>query len=255
MTAFYETIARYYDAEVGDRVDDLQLYSRLAEEYGSPIFDVGCGTGRVILHLAQEGYDAHGIDDSREMLNRLDTKLSHMPYLNEYITYTQGDVLSFETEQKYKLVLLTYNALMHFHTQQIQMMLLDKLHSITASDGLLVLDLPNAGEIFASQETDAILLDREFIEPETGHLVMLQSHSYLDRTTQLLHVNWIYDEITGDGIVKRLRVPHVLRYFFFPEIKLLLERCNFEITGVYGSTDEAPFEDGCERMVIYAKPM
>ena len=255
MTAFYETIARYYDAEIGMRTDDLELYSRLAEDYGAPIFDVGCGTGRVMLHLAQEGYDVHGIDDSRAMLDRLDNKLAAMPHLAEHVSYTEGDILQFESEQKYKLTLLTYNALMHFHTQPIQMMLLDRLHRITDKDGLLVLDLPNAGDVFATQETDALLLDREFIEPETGHLVMLQSHSYLDRVTQLLHVTWIYDEIAGDGSLKRLRVPHVMRYVFFPELKLLLERCNFEVVGVYGDTDESPFEDGAERMIVYAKPV
>ncbi|MGJ3240206.1 MAG: class I SAM-dependent methyltransferase [Anaerolineae bacterium] len=254
MSAFYETAARYYDAEVGDRVDDLQLYSRLADEYGDPIFDVGCGTGRVMLHLAQEEYRVSGIDDSREMLNRLDHKLEAMPHLKPYVNYHQGDVLDFETDEQYALVLLTYNALMHFHQQEKQIRMLENLHRITAPDGLLVLDLPNAGETFATQETDALLLDREFIEPESGHLIMLQSHSYLDRVTQLLHVTWIYDEVTGDGTIKRLRVPHILRYFFFPEIKLLLERCGFDVVGVYGSTDEDPFEDGCERMVIYASP-
>lgn len=254
MTAFYETVARYYDAELGDRIDDLQLFSRLAGEYGDPIFDVGCGTGRVILHLAQEGYQVDGIDDSREMLNRLDTRLTIMPHLKEFVSYTEGDILSFDTEKKYKLVLLSYNALMHFHEQETQIQLLDKLRSIIAEDGLLVLDLPNSGEVFATRETDAILFDREFVEPETGHLVTLQSHSYLDRVTQLLHVTWIYDEMTGDGFVKRLRMPHILRYFFFPEVKLLLERCGFDVDDVFGSTDEDPFEDGCERMVIYASP-
>lgn len=255
MTAFYETIARYYDAELGDRIDDLQLFSRLADEYGDPIFDVGCGTGRVILHLAQEGYQVHGIDDSREMLNRLDTRLTIMPHLKEFVSYTEGDILTYETEQKYKLVLLSYNALMHFHEQETQIQLLHKLRSIIAEDGLLVLDLPNAGEVFATRETDAIIFDREFVEPETGHLVTLQSHSYLDRVTQLLHVTWIYDEMTGDGFVKRLRMPHILRYFFYPEVKLLLERCGFDVVDVFGSTDEDPFEDGCERMVIYASPI
>ena len=254
MSAFYETVARYYDAEVGEKTDDLLMYSRLAEEYGEPIFDVGCGTGRVLLHLAQEGYTVHGIDDSPSMLNRLNNKLQAMPHLQEFISYTQGDVLTFETDERYKMVLLTYNALMHFHLQSTQIQLLENLRKIMADNGLLVLDLPNAGETFATQETDAILLDREFIEPETGHLVMLQSQSYLDRTTQLLHVTWIYDEIEGDGNLKRFRVPHVLRYYFFPEIKLLLERCGFEITSVYGGTDEEPFEDGAERMIIYANP-
>ena len=254
MSAFYETVARYYDAELGDRIDDLQMFSRLAGEYGDNIFDVGCGTGRVMLHLAQEGYQVDGIDDSREMLNRLDTRLKIMPHLKEYVSYTEGDVLTYETDKKYNLVLLSYNALMHFHEQSTQIQLLSNLRKIVAEDGLLVLDLPNSGEVFATRESDAILFDREFVEPETGHLVTLQSHSYLDRVTQLLHVTWIYDEMTADGFVKRLRMSHILRYFFYPEVKLLLERCGFDVVDVFGSTDEDPFEDGCDRMVIYASP-
>jgi SAM-dependent methyltransferase len=254
VSAFYETVARYYDAEVGDKTDDLLLYSRLAEEYGAPIFDVGCGTGRVLLHLAQEGYQVHGIDDSPQMLERLENKLNALPHLKEYVTYTQGDVLKLKSDKKYKMVLLTYNCLMHFHTQEKQIQLLQRLRSITDQDGLLVLDLPNAGEVFATQDTDAILLDRKFIEPETGHLVMVSSVSYMDRTTQLLQVDWIYDEIDAEGIVRRLIAPHVLRYYFYPEIKLLLERTGFEVVEVYGGTDEEPFEDGSERMIIYASP-
>ncbi len=255
MSAFYDTIARYYDAEIGDKTDDLQMYSRLADDYGSPILDVGCGTGRVLLHLAQEGHDAHGIDTSPQMLQRLRNKLNALPHLNDRVQFTEGDVLDYTPDTRYQMVLLTYNALMHFQTQTAQIKLLTHLHSLLAGSGLLVLDLPNAGEVFATQDTDAILLDRQFIEPESGHMVMLQSTSYLDRVTQLLHVQWIYDEITGDGTVKRLFAPHVLRYIFFPEAKLLLERCGFELVGVYGSTDETPFEDGCERMILYTRPV
>ncbi len=253
MSAFYEIIARYYDAEVGDKVDDLQLYSALAEEYGSPILDVGCGTGRVLLHLAQEEYAVHGIDDSKEMLKRLQNKLDALPHLKEFITYTQGDVLTYEDETRYKLVLLTYNVLMHFHTEEKQIQLLQRMHALLDEDGLMVLDLPNAGETFATQETDALLLDRRFMEPETGNLVMVFSNSYLDRVTQILQVDWIYDEIHDDGTVKRLVAPHLLRYVFYYELKYLLEKVGFEVEAVYGSTEEDPFEDGSERMIVYAR--
>lgn len=254
MSAFYEVVARYYDAEVGDKVDDLQMYSRLAADYGAPIFDVGCGTGRVLLHLAQEGYAVHGMDDSAAMLERLDNKLSALPHLRDQIRYTQGDILTQDIEQRYKLVLLTYNALMHFHTQEAQIQLLERLRSITADDGLLVLDLPNAGETFATPDNDALILDRTFMNPDNGHMVMVQSTSYLDRTTQLLQVQWIYDEIDADGVVHRLFAPHILRYFFYAEVKLLLERAGFQVKEVYGSTDDEPFEDGSERMIVLAQP-
>lgn len=254
MTAFYETVARYYDAETGHKTDDLILYSQLAEAYGGPIFEVGCGTGRVLLHLAQEGYTVHGIDTSEAMLDRLENKLRAFPHLADLVTYTHGSVLAYEGQANhYNMALLTYNAMMHFHDQDAQLMLLQRLHHLLTDDGLLVIDLPNAGETFVTQDTDALVLDRTFIDDDTGHMVMLQSVSYLDRTQHLMQVQWIYDEITEDGIVKRLHVPHVLRYYFYPEMTLLLEKAGFRIVEVFGSVEEDPFEDGCERMVIYAQ--
>ena len=254
MTVFYETVAHYYDAEMSDKSDDLALYSELAEEYGSPIFDVGCGTGRVLLHLAQEGHKVFGVDDSSAMLQLLQYKLNAMPHLKENVAYAKANVLSYQAKEKYKLVLLTYNALMHFYEQETQIKLLENLRRLISDDGLLVLDLPNAGEVFNTPETSALVFDREFIEGNSGHLVMLSSHSTLDRTTQILDVTWIYDEVTEDGTLKRLRVPHRLRYFFLPELTLLLQRCGFAIEDVFGSTEEDPFVDGCERMLVYARP-
>lgn len=254
MTDYYETIARFYDAETGHKTDDLAMYSRLAAQYGGPVLDVGCGTGRVLVHLAQEGYPVHGVDTSRAMLDRLDIKLKAYPHLAEYITYTHGDIMSYTSREDYRLTLLTYNALMHFHEQDTQIALLERLHTITHSEGLLVIDLPNAGETFATQETDSVLLDRTFLDPETGHMIMLQSTSYLDRVTQLLRVQWIYDEVTADGTLKRRVVPHVLRYFFYPELHLLLRHTGFRVLDVFGDADGGPFEDGCERMIVFARP-
>ncbi|MCU0512369.1 MAG: class I SAM-dependent methyltransferase [Anaerolineae bacterium] len=255
MSAFYETVARFYDAETSSRTDDLALYSRLAQQYGGPILDVGCGTGRVLLHLAKEGREVYGVDDSREMLARLSARLKATPRLKKHIHITEADVLAYAPPVTFKLVLLTYNALMHFHTQEQQIALLQHLHRLTAPDGRLILDLPNAGEMFATQDTDSLILDRTFIDFETGNLIMLHSVSYLDRTTQLMRVQWIYDEVHEDGTVKRLFAPHVLRYFFYAELRLLLQVCGFAVTDVFGGTDEEPYVDGCERMVVYARPL
>lgn len=253
MSAFYTTVARFYDAETGDKTDDLAMYSELAGQYKGDILDIGCGTGRVLIHLAQEGYHVHGIDNDIAMLDRLDQKLTHLSHLKEKITYYEGDVLTYKIDKKFSLILLTYNALMHFQEQEAQIELLTQLKEWIADDGLLVIDLPNAGDTFASQDTDSMIMERTFLEPESGHMIMLQSVSYLDRVTQVLHVDWIYDEIDGDGMVRRLIAPHQLRYFFYAEINLLLKLTGFEIVDIFGDTDESPFEEGSERMIVYAK--
>lgn len=255
MPGFYAAIACYYDAENTDKTDDLAFYTELAEEYGTPILDVGCGTGRVVLHLAEAGYETHGIDNEPAMLARALQRRDENPDLRDLLHLHEGDILKFDlpVKQSFKLILMTYNALMHFHEQDTQIALLKRLRQYLAPDGVLVFDLPNAGEAFASQDSDYLTLERTFIEPETGHLVMQQSTSVLDRVEQLMRVTWIYDEIEADGTVKRTFAPVVLRYFFYPELELLLKLTGFEVDTVYGGMDGSPFEDGCERMIVLAK--
>ena len=254
MSQYYDAVARYYDAEHDDKVDDLQLYSQLAVEYGEPILDVGCGTGRVLLQLAQEGYRVHGIDNNRSMLNRLDQKLAAFPHLQPLLSYDETDVFAYEPTTQFGLSLLTYNALMHFHEQDDQLKLLKLLRQWTRDDGLLVIDLPNAGDVFGTPDLDSLVVDRTFLDTETGDMVTIQSLSYLDRTTQLMRVEWFYDVVTADGNLRRMVVPHVLRYYFFAEMRLLLTLAGFSLEVVYGDMDLSPFEDGCERMIIFAKP-
>ncbi|MCY3915447.1 MAG: class I SAM-dependent methyltransferase [Chloroflexi bacterium] len=252
VSAFYSIVARFYDAENQDKTDDLAMYSRLAAENRGDILDVGCGAGRVMIHLAQEGHRVFGIDNNRRMLDRLDRKLERLPPLRDKIRTVDADVLRHDFERGFGLILLTYNALMHFREQERQIALLGRLRSWLAADGVLVIDLPNAGPVFASEDTDSLTLERVFLDDESGHMIMLQSVSALNRAAQLLHIDWIYDEIDGEGAVKRHLAPHTLRYFFLPELRLLLERCGFALDAVFGDTEGGDYVADSERMIVYA---
>lgn len=253
MSSFYATIARYYDSEHHDKDEDLPFYSELAEECGSPILIVGSGTGRLMIHLAQEGHTVHGIEIETAMLERARRKRDALPQLQDKLVFHQGDALKFSLDEKFQLVIIPYNTLMHFLTIEDQKTLLRRIRNVLSPDGLLVIDLPNAGEAFASQDSEAVILERMFLERDTGHLVMQHSVSRLDRVEQLMYVTWIYDEITADRVVERTVVPVTIHYFFFNELRLLLEACGFEVESVYGDFDRSPFEDGCPRMVVIAK--
>ncbi len=253
MSGFYATIARYYDSEHEDKTEDLVFYSELADQYGGPILIIGSGTGRVLLHLAQEGYDVHGIEIEPAMLDRARRKISGMPHLREKITLHEGDALKISLDQQFKLAIIPYNTLMHFHQNEADRRLITRLREWVADGGALVIDLPNAGEAFAAPDTEAVTLERTFLELETGHLVMQQSVSRLDRAEQLMQVTWIYDEIGEDGVLARTVVPLLIRYYFYAELSYLLELCGFEVDEAFGDFDRIPFEDTVERMIIVAK--
>jgi ubiquinone/menaquinone biosynthesis C-methylase UbiE len=253
---FYDTIARFYDAENAAMTDDLALYVELAEDTGGPVLDVGCGTGRVMLHLAQqlidEGVRVVGVDQSEAMLARGWQKLDALPDLKRWVAFVQGDALNITLDEQFKLIIVPYNGFMHFNTQQDQLAALRRFHDLLDDGGVLVLDLPNAGEAFATIDDDALMFERTFTEPDTGHLVMQQSISTLDRAAQQLHITWIYDEIRGDGAVHRTLAPLLLRYVFPGEMALLLEAAGLETMTTYGDYFQEPFIDGSERMIVLA---
>jgi len=254
--SFYAQIARYYDAENTGKDDDIPFYLELAQQYqGEDILDIACGTGREVFPLARAGHTVHGIDIEPAMLERAEAVLDHEPKLRNKVVLHQGDVRTYAKlpTHHYGLTIVPYNGMMHFHTQDDQMTVLKNLRKWTKDGGMLVLDLPNAGDVYATEDTDALIFERTFLEPETGHLVMQQSVSTLDRTAQILRVTWIYDEITADGTLKRTFAPLTLYYYFFSEMRLLLAAAGFEIEEVYGGLDYSDYEDGCTRMVIFAK--
>lgn len=252
MTEFYDAISRFYDAENLEMTDDLNLYSALAERYGDPILDVGSGTGRVMIHLAQEGYTCVGVDTSPQMLARGEQKVSSLPDVAARTRFVLGDILTYHSKQPFGMILLPYHTFMHFQTQQLQLGVLHQLARNLAEGGVMVFDLPNAGEAFATQDEHSISLERTFTNPDTGHLVMQQSVSTLDRVRQLLEITWIYDEIDDHGIVHRTVAPLTLRYVFFSELTLLLKIAGLSVLNVYGDYEFGPFYDGCERMIVVA---
>jgi hypothetical protein len=64
----------------------------------------------------------------------------------------------------------------------------------------------------------------------------------------------VYDEISPAGAMTRTLAPVLLRYVFPAELDLLLMACGLERAARYGDYDESPFEEGCPRLLVYARP-
>lgn len=66
--------AIWHDVECASYTADLDLWRSLAEAARGPVLDVGCGTGRVALDLAERGHDVTGVDSDAELVRAFNAR-------------------------------------------------------------------------------------------------------------------------------------------------------------------------------------
>ena len=92
----------WHDVECGAYKGDLALWRELAAGAGSPILDLGCGTGRVALDLARQGHAVHGLDLDLELVSAFNARAAAAGLAAEA---TAGDAREFALGDEFAIVL------------------------------------------------------------------------------------------------------------------------------------------------------
>jgi SAM-dependent methyltransferase len=90
----------WHDAENGSYSADLPLWEELAQAADGPVLDLGCGTGRVSLHLARRGHQTFGLDLDPELIAALAERARGLP-----LRPVVGDAQSFDLDADIALAL------------------------------------------------------------------------------------------------------------------------------------------------------
>ena len=92
--------AIWHDVECGSYAAELVLREELAEAADGPVLELGCGTGRVLLHLARRGYEGVGLDRDPELIATLRGRCSGHP-----VTTVLADARDFTVDREVALAL------------------------------------------------------------------------------------------------------------------------------------------------------
>jgi SAM-dependent methyltransferase len=116
---FDERVAERYDESADDMFDPAvvdPVVDLLVELAGSGrALELGIGTGRIALPLAQRGVPVHGIELSKAMVARLRAKPG-----GEDIGVTIGDFATTTVEGAFSVAYLVFNTIMNLTTQAAQ---------------------------------------------------------------------------------------------------------------------------------------
>jgi SAM-dependent methyltransferase len=250
MSDNYSILAAFYDAVYAFRTQDVAFYVEMAREGSGPILEVGCGTGRITLPLAETSCEIHGLEISPSMLKNLRNKLAARPELT--VQLHEGDMRQFDLGKKFAQVFVPFRAFLHNDTIDDQLAALRSFHRHLLADGRLILDIfAPSYRLMSNEKIDNALPAQHLAD---GRIITVRDHTTYVHKDQRVEVERHLDTVYLDGTLKRSIEHFHLRYIFRYEMELLLRQSGFRLEAVYGDFDRRPYDYHSGEMIFVARP-
>jgi ubiquinone/menaquinone biosynthesis C-methylase UbiE len=232
---------------------DVERYTELASAARGPVLELCCGTGRVAIPLARNGFEVTAVDLSEAMLAQFRKNLEREePGAAGRIELVNADVTRLDLGRAFPLILMPFNSLLCIPNFEDQCAALAAAGRHLAPGGRVVIDgmnpmtLPLQGDpvpkpFFTRRST------------HTGNLYTRFAALGPMRTDQVQELFGWYDEIAPDGLVRRTSYSMSWRPIFRYEIQLMLERAGLAIESVEGGHQKEPFTPQSRKMFVIAR--
>ena len=227
------------------QMHDVKLWKKLAQQYGGPILDVCCGSGRITQVLLEMGFRVTALDNSEEMLEILNNK--HLPNVKTEL----ADMTDFSLEQKFKLVIISYSSFQQLLTLEDQTRCLETIKRHLKNDGILAMDInPHVLEgPDVLQDEIAFIADN----PErNSRITMFTSHK-IDHENKIKHWQDTYVEIDKNGNEKKFNNFISLKECNKDYMLKLFDKCGFKIINIFGDFDGGKVTERSENMIYVVK--
>ncbi len=206
------------------------------------ILDLGCGTGNVLLPLAQEGYEMTGVDLSYDMLAQTEHKLRQAGLSARLLAQ---DMTEFFLPEPADCILSLCDCLNYLTEDGELSAAFGCVSECLAEDGLFFFDMNTAykfrevyGEnTYASVEEDAAYIWENSYDAEES-INEYAVNFFLRRP---------------DGSYERTEEVHYERAYSMEEIEQALEENGLWIVGTYDDYRWQTPEEQCQRICILAK--
>jgi SAM-dependent methyltransferase len=230
----YDSIARLYDPWSVSVTEDVGFYVEEAQQAGSPVVELGVGTGRIAVPTAAAGIRVIGVDSSPGMLEvcREQAELAGVAGL---LDLRLGEVEAPPVDERVGLVTCPFRSFLHLLDDDTRLRALRAARELLVPGGRFVFD------VFAPSAEDIADTNARWLEREPG----IWERADWDSRARTLTLS-VRGEIGETSFV--------LAWLSNDEWRALLERAGFQVVGYYGWFDRRPYAGGEDTVWVARRP-
>jgi SAM-dependent methyltransferase len=237
---------------------DVAFYVRIARERGPRVLELGSGTGRVAIALAQAGLDVVGVELSGPMLDQARAKLRMVaPEVGARVRFVRGDMTTVALAETFHTVLIPARAFAFLLTATAQQACLARTWSWLRPGGTLVIDLFDPRLDLCLPGTVSGGRTETGVHPVTGRTVRAEIVSRTnDAVAQVLREHWRFTEFDSNGRLTRTSGEELtLRWTYRYEMRHLLALAGFVDIGEQSDFSGSPPAYGGEQVWTCRRPL
>jgi SAM-dependent methyltransferase len=220
----YDPIAGLYDAWSRSVTEDVAFYVDEARDSGGPVVELGVGTGRIAVPVAQAGVPVIGVDSSLGMLE-VCRQRAESEGVAALVDLRHGDLRAPPVPERVDLVTAPFRSLLHLEDDGERFEALVAARELLKPGGRFVFD------VFAPSVEDIRETDGRWLEREPG----IWERAAWDEQERVLTL-----------AVKGTSGETEMRLAWLPPggWRALLEEAGFEVLACYGWFDGRPYAGG-----------
>ncbi len=252
----YPLLAELYDKSEA-HIDDVTLIDSLIKESEmreASILDLFCGTGRVLIPLANHGHHITGIDIAKSMIQRVSKKINmSKDDIKDRIVLKQQDVLDGYWGENYDVILLAGNSLYELPSVDMQEKVIRFASEALHHGGKIFIECDGYKRNWGESE---IGIKRTIFEGngEGGDYgVFTMEGVRFDQNKNVLHMKrtWFYRSADGSEFyTEYLSSKHPIAAH---EIESLLHKYNFKIKKKLGDREGNSYSSDSNRAIFWAE--
>ena len=249
----YRAIPALYDLEHDQFDDDIACLMNFVISTGDPVLELGAGTGRLVVPIAEAGYRVTGIDTSASMLATARERVDAAG-VSDLVTLEElgMEEASSASGGPFGVVIASLNSLLHLESASAQRVALKQAFAALDPRGQLLIDVMNPTPATLTALEHQFILEGAWSQDD-GSIVQKFSSRRVSAAEQLIETQLWYDITAPDGSLRRIPTSFTMRYLHRSELELMLEIAGFASWECYGSYELDPYDDQSERLIVAAE--
>lgn len=249
----YKNAAKYYDYDNRDNLTaDIPFYHEYAQRTGREILEIGCGTGRVAIPLAEVGFCVTGLDLSDSMLNIFKEKLVNVTeQVRNRVKLINGNMSNFSFDKKYDLIIAPFRAFQALTEVNDINNCLKCINEHLKSNGLFIVNVFRPYKVLDESWCYPETVQWETVDQNIG-IKITKKHwgSKIDVVKQVIYPNFAYEISDESGSFERIEEKMSSKYYYYQQIKDYLESNGLAVVEEYGWYDKSDIKDGREMIFV-----